>query len=537
MLRHRLLVLGLVVFLLLPPLAAAHAQTGDDTLIEYNTPVIVNLTPGQSVLRTFVATRGDNFEIRLTPTSDYIYTALLIDPGQQTTPLALDPDGNVRFPVNDVPQSGSYTLVLQSSDASGELLIQVNSATPPPVALEVGETEVDLQGERLRFSLEPPALTGTMQLAIDVLPSTASIEPAALPALALIDAETGDEALSVRGGTLPGLSLLLPAQTAFVLMIEPAETPLQIVLDWSEAPPFDQPGGQIPTPTGPPAITVTPITTGPCQVTFTGGTNIRTGPSTIYPIIGSGNVGIVLNVTGRNADASWWQVAYNNQQAWVSNRIPQVVTQGDCSAIPLAAAPPPPTLTPTPLTTATPAVTSIATPTSDGTPTATSEFTPTPTGTATSEFTPTPTATATPEMTATLNFSLSPVYGSSAISSGFVPDPFTVGVTAGGPADVSYLGGGCTGYTSSAPSFSLNYTAGAFPLLRFYFIGGGDTSLIINTPGGSYFCVDDSFGTLNPTIDFNSPASGRYDVWVATFNSGGSIGGTLYVTENSANHP
>ena len=65
----------------------------------------------------------------------------------------------------------------------------------------------------------------------------------------------------------------------------------------------------------------------------------------------------------------------------------------------------------------------------------------------------------------------------------------------------------------------------------------GDTTMIINTPGGSYVCVDDSFGTLHPTIDFNSLTSGRYDVWIATFGPGASVGGTLRVTENSGNHP
>lgn len=112
-----------------------------------------------------------------------------------------------------------------------------------------------------------------------------------------------------------------------------------------------------------------------------------------------------------------------------------------------------------------------------------------------------------------------------------------MGITGGGPANASYLGSGCAGYTTSAPSFSVNYTSGAFSLLRFYFIGGGDTTMIINSPSGSYFCNDDSFGTLNPTIDFNSPSSGRYDVWIGTFSQGGSISGTLYVTEVSGNHP
>jgi hypothetical protein len=35
----------------------------------------------------------------------------------------------------------------------------------------------------------------------------------------------------------------------------------------------------------------------------------------------------------------------------------------------------------------------------------------------------------------------------------------------------------------------------------------------------------------------NTPSSGRYDIWIGTFASGDSSAGTLYVTENSGNHP
>jgi hypothetical protein len=181
-----------------------------------------------------------------------------------------------------------------------------------------------------------------------------------------------------------------------------------------------------------------------------------------------------------------------------------------------------------------------ATPTATETPATTAPTQPT--ATATPSLTPTATSgltsTATPACgSGVLNFSLPPVYGSTALTSGFVPDPFTVGVTSGGPIDVSYLGGRCIGFATSAPSFSVNYTSGVFPVLRFYFIGSGDTAMIVNAPSGSLFCVDDSFGTLNPTIDFNSPSSGRYDVWIASFSCGAAIGGTLYVTENTGNHP
>jgi hypothetical protein len=159
------------------------------------------------------------------------------------------------------------------------------------------------------------------------------------------------------------------------------------------------------------------------------------------------------------------------------------------------------------------------------------------TSTSTTSTTTTATSSTTSTTLGGLNFSLPPNYGSTSLTSGFVPDPFTVGVTAGGAISVGYLGGGCVGFATSAPDFSVNYTQGAFPTLRFYFVGPGDSTLIVNAPSGSFFCSDDSFGTLNPTIDFASPSSGRYDVWVGSFASGAFVAGTLYVTENAINHP
>jgi cysteine-rich repeat protein len=129
------------------------------------------------------------------------------------------------------------------------------------------------------------------------------------------------------------------------------------------------------------------------------------------------------------------------------------------------------------------------------------------------------------------------VFGS--LSLGFRVESASVGITAGGPVSLSVLGGNCYGYTTSAPSVQVTYRRGVprSSLLRFYAVAGSDTTLFVRAPDGTYLCVDDSFGTLNPTIDFNSPAGGIYDVWVATYAAGASIGGTLYVTQDSAEHP
>lgn len=263
-------------------------------------------------------------------------------------------------------------------------------------------------------------------------------------------------------------------------------------------------------PTQIPFPTINPA--GACLAATAGGTpvNVRSGPSTSFGVITQLSPLATALVVGRLPDSSWYQVTINGATGWVSGQVVRV--GGNCSTILIIV---PPTATP---------ISTLA-----------GSFTPT--NTPTLGATATPTNTPTPVIVPTLNFSLPPNFGSTALTSGFVPDPFSVGVTSGGSVNVNYLGGGCTGFATSAPDFSVNYTAGAFPTLRFYFVGSGDATLIINSPSGSYFCNDDSFGTLNPAIDFNSPSSGRYDIWVGSFASGTAIGGTLFVTENTGNHP
>ncbi len=122
------------------------------------------------------------------------------------------------------------------------------------------------------------------------------------------------------------------------------------------------------------------------------------------------------------------------------------------------------------------------------------------------------------------------------LESGFSPDPFTVQVTSGGSVDVQQaLGNSCQGtargYATSNPDFRVQYTAGSFNQLRFFFVGQGDTTLVVNAPNGQWFCNDDADGTLSPMIVFNNPASGQYDIWVGSYSQGNTVPGTLYVTE------
>lgn len=136
-----------------------------------------------------------------------------------------------------------------------------------------------------------------------------------------------------------------------------------------------------------------------------------------------------------------------------------------------------------------------------------------------------------------LDYTLTPNSGSATLDAGFQPDPFTVSITSGGPINASYLGDDCRGYAIAAPDFRIFYTAGRSSLLRFFFVGDGDTTLIVNGPDATWHCNDDSFGSLNPTVDFDNPQSGQYDIWVGSFQQGSFIRGTLFVTQESGNTP
>jgi hypothetical protein len=138
-----------------------------------------------------------------------------------------------------------------------------------------------------------------------------------------------------------------------------------------------------------------------------------------------------------------------------------------------------------------------------------------------------------------LDYSLPPNFGSDDLTSGFTPDPFSAHVVSGGPLDASYLGDDCRGFATAAPDYDITFTAGSLSLLRFYFVAdtADDTTIIINAPDGSWHCNDDATGTIDPQYDFEDPASGLYDIWIGSYESGASVSGTFYVTELDSNHP
>ena len=107
-----------------------------------------------------------------------------------------------------------------------------------------------------------------------------------------------------------------------------------------------------PAPAEPPTATPLPETPTPLpkpQAVITlNNLNIRSGPSTSYPSIGRGAAGQRLEITGRNADSSWWQICcVNSKNAWVSAQYVRV--EGNAGAVEVVKdIAPPPTQAPRP---------------------------------------------------------------------------------------------------------------------------------------------------------------------------------------------
>ncbi len=105
-------------------------------------------------------------------------------------------------------------------------------------------------------------------------------------------------------------------------------------------------------------------------------------------------------------------------------------------------------------------------------------------------------------------------------------------MVAGGTVDAQSVG--CLGFTTAAPDVQITWTGGG-NFLRWFFVPdtpGDDTTLIINDPNGNWHCNDDWDPTsLNPMVDLASAPDGIYDIWVGVFPPGGTISGTLNLTE------
>lgn len=131
-----------------------------------------------------------------------------------------------------------------------------------------------------------------------------------------------------------------------------------------------------------------------------------------------------------------------------------------------------------------------------------------------------------------LDYSLPANFGEGELQAGFLPDPQTLQLAAGGSVNVNDdIGGNCRGYASAAPDFQLTYTAGSFDLY-ISAVSDTDTTLIVNDANGNWICDDDGGGFPNPGVLIENPSSGVYDIWVGTYSATSDFpDATLYVSE------
>ncbi len=109
-------------------------------------------------------------------------------------------------------------------------------------------------------------------------------------------------------------------------------------------------------PTGtprPPTETLVPSATPEGVVgTVKNTVNVRSGPGTVYPVIGQLRRGQQYRLIGTNTDGTWVVITFNNQQGWVAASFMDIF--GDIHTLPIIAAPPTPVPSPTPPATLTP---------------------------------------------------------------------------------------------------------------------------------------------------------------------------------------
>lgn len=128
----------------------------------------------------------------------------------------------------------------------------------------------------------------------------------------------------------------------------------------------------------------------------------------------------------------------------------------------------------------------------------------------------------------------------------FVPDPYEVSVTAGGDlyfnsdddlSDDRYIVNDWTveGWVDGeGPLISLYYDTDSSMSLYLSFLPDDDvdTFILVNDPEADWWLVDDAENSLDPGFVINNPPSGRYDIFVGSWDE--STTGTFFISETGA---
>ena len=132
----------------------------------------------------------------------------------------------------------------------------------------------------------------------------------------------------------------------------------------------------------------------------------------------------------------------------------------------------------------------------------------------------------------TLNPNAQPNFGTVNLAAGFMPDPQSAAVQAGGSINASSLGSACSGFVSAEPDLRLNFSSrGGQLFIRA--VSGTDTTLVVSDPNGNWQCNDDdTVLTSNPEVHFVNAPSGQYDIWVGTYGGAGTTPAQVQFSES-----
>ncbi|NOX61524.1 MAG: hypothetical protein GXP42_06200, partial [Chloroflexi bacterium] len=121
-------------------------------------------------------------------------------------------------------------------------------------------------------------------------------------------------------------------------------------------------------------------------------------------------------------------------------------------------------------------------------------------------------------------------YATVDIQAGNPLDPFIISVNGGGVLDGSGLGGDCVGYINIEPVVRIKWE-GEADFARIFFYSDHDPTLIVQAPDGSFYCNDDAnVLLLDPSLTFENPQEGVYNIWVGSYQADQLIPGVLVVT-------
>ncbi|MCC6614535.1 MAG: hypothetical protein IT320_13730 [Anaerolineae bacterium] len=146
------------------------------------------------------------------------------------------------------------------------------------------------------------------------------------------------------------------------------------------------------------------------------------------------------------------------------------------------------------------------------------------------------------ELIAGLDAAAAPTQGSLDLGADFDPDPLTLPMSAGGPFDLVAANPGletqahCVGFYNDAPNaiFRLNVP---LTYIRLFFVAdeaSADATMVLRAPDGRWYCNDDSYNAVNPTLNVIGAPGGTYQLWLGSFEAEATISGTFYLTQTDA---